>query len=242
MSINDDTDTLGPGGDAPAPRPQWTCLRCGHEWTGVDAAHPPARCVRCRSNYWNREPYRQHARRPGDPPLASWSRPKPPRRRRLPAFPPVAVPQVSKMTVHRPLDLASPRGLPPPPQLDDVYERNLVEVVFPSAPMPPPQFDAPAPESFMRPRDEADEPVDIREVPGVVITEVMSGEEAARMYPELVDPRTMELVDNVIAAIVPAEPAAGAEPPEPAPDLAAEAGLREQEYLEHDETVPEETT
>ena len=30
-----------------------TCLRCGYDWPSR-LPHPPKRCARCRSPYWNR--------------------------------------------------------------------------------------------------------------------------------------------------------------------------------------------
>jgi hypothetical protein len=75
-----------------------------------------------------------------------------------------------------------------------------MNVTFPAAPMPPPRFDEPAPESFAKPGPSKPAP-----------------------------DRTEELVDNIVEALVPTEPS---EPPEPAADLAAEADIRESEYIE----------
>jgi hypothetical protein len=184
-----------------APRPTWHCLRCGYDWVGNSLAHPPARCLRCRSFYWDREPEKPSlARKPSDPPNPKWK---------------VMAPRVAKRDTGPvrikfkkpwPWESDAP-GLPPPPQLADFADngdRKVMNVRFPAAPMPPPRFDEPTPESFAHPTPEL----------------------ALESVPDPVDARTEALVDAVVAALVPAEP------PEPAADLAAEADIRESEYIE----------
>jgi hypothetical protein len=182
-----------------SPRPTWHCLRCGHDWVGNSLAHPPARCLRCRSFYWDREPEKlANARKPTDPPNPTWTATvKTPKR-------------AASVTPRRPYKRAPslvasplPAGLTPPPQLADFTgapsngdrPRDRMNEGFPPPPMPPPRYDEPAPESFARPEPEP-----------------------------AVDARTEQLVDNVLAAL--------AEPPEPDAALAAEADLRESEYIE----------
>jgi hypothetical protein len=200
-----------------APRPRWHCLRCGHDWTGNSLAHPPARCLRCRSFYWDREPEKPSlARKPSDPPNPKWDV-KTPRIARTPKFAEVIRKEAiwAKEQVRKEFAV-SPRGLPPPPQLADFAtngDRKIMNVQFPAGPMPPPRFDEPTPESFIHAT--ADDPVTFANVgmpSDLAITDA--------------DPRTEELVDNVVAALVPSEP------PEPSAELAAEADVRESEYIE----------